>query len=98
MSRKGRRRIKGRRQGSNDNTPKKNPELTDVVQHEVEKIMQTHQSPRLIHGHTHKPNIHQFELNDKNAERIVLGDWYEQGSILVCDQTGCRLEQLSFER
>lgn len=37
---------------------------------------------RLIHGHTHRPAIHRFELDGQKAERIVLGDWYEQGSVL----------------
>jgi UDP-2,3-diacylglucosamine hydrolase len=37
---------------------------------------------RLIHGHTHRPAIHRFELDGQAAERIVLGDWYEQGSVL----------------
>jgi UDP-2,3-diacylglucosamine hydrolase len=37
---------------------------------------------RLIHGHTHRPAIHRFELDGRPAERIVLGDWYEQGSVL----------------
>ena len=38
----------------------------------------------LIHGHTHRPGIHHFDLNGKTARRIVLGDWYEQDSVLVC--------------
>ena len=45
---------------------------------------------RLIHGHTHRPAIHRFELDGKPAERIVLGDWYEHGSVLVVD--GDRIE------
>ena len=45
---------------------------------------------RLIHGHTHRPAIHRFELDGQPAERIVLGDWYEHGSVLVVD--GDRIE------
>jgi UDP-2,3-diacylglucosamine hydrolase len=37
---------------------------------------------RLIHGHTHRPAIHPVDLDGQTAERIVLGDWYEQGSVL----------------
>ncbi|KLD63640.1 UDP-2,3-diacylglucosamine diphosphatase [Dyella japonica] len=37
---------------------------------------------RLIHGHTHRPAIHRFDLDGQTAERIVLGDWYEHGSVL----------------
>ena len=36
----------------------------------------------MIHGHTHRPAIHQVPLGDATGERIVLGDWYEQGSVL----------------
>jgi len=39
----------------------------------------------LIHGHTHRPAQHHFELGGKTAERTVLGDWYQQGSVLSYD-------------
>lgn len=35
-----------------------------------------------IHGHTHRPNRHSIKLDGHQIERIVLGDWYEQGSYL----------------
>ncbi len=43
---------------------------------------------RLIHGHTHRPAVHSLELDGEAAERIVLGDWYEQGSVLRVDERG----------
>jgi len=49
---------------------------------------------RLIHGHTHRPTIHRFDLDGKSAERIVLGDWYEQGSVLRVDADGVELRGL----
>src|SRR3569623_1481106 len=49
----------------------------------------------LMHGHSHRPAIHEFVLDGHPARRIVLGDWYEQGSVLTCDAAGCRLEGLS---
>jgi UDP-2,3-diacylglucosamine hydrolase len=39
----------------------------------------------MIHGHTHRPAIHAIDLDGAVAERVVLGDWYEQGSLLRCD-------------
>jgi UDP-2,3-diacylglucosamine hydrolase len=36
----------------------------------------------LVHGHTHRPAIHDLELDGTPATRIVLGDWYEQGTVL----------------
>jgi len=37
---------------------------------------------RMIHGHTHRPAIHDLDVDGKPRQRIVLGDWYEQGSVL----------------
>ena len=51
----------------------------------------------LIHGHTHRPAVHAFDLDGRTARRIVLGDWYEQGSLLRCDGEGCRLEILPLQ-
>ena len=39
----------------------------------------------VIHGHTHRPAIHEFLIDGQKAKRIVLGDWYDQGSMLVVD-------------
>jgi UDP-2,3-diacylglucosamine hydrolase len=50
----------------------------------------------MIHGHTHRPKVHRHALRDGSGERIVLGDWYEQGSVLRVDERGARLEVLAF--
>ena len=57
--------------------------IMDVNADAVADAMRKAGVTRLIHGHTHRPAIHRFELDGKPAERIVLGDWYEQGSVLV---------------
>ena len=49
---------------------------------------------QMIHGHTHRPAIHDLEIDGEPARRIVLGDWYDQGSVLECDAEGCRLRTL----
>jgi len=59
------------------------PEIMDVNQQAVESAMRAHGVRRLIHGHTHRPATHRFDLDGNQAERIVLGDWYEQGSVLT---------------
>jgi UDP-2,3-diacylglucosamine hydrolase len=43
---------------------------------------------RLIHGHTHRPAIHSLRSGGRSAQRIVLGDWYEQGSVLRATRDG----------
>jgi UDP-2,3-diacylglucosamine hydrolase len=57
--------------------------------------MRAHGVRLLIHGHTHRPAIHDFELDGAPARRIVLGDWYVQDSVLVCDAAGQRMLPVS---
>ena len=45
--------------------------LMDVNKSEVEKIAQENEIDILIHGHVHRPKIH----NEVFGQRIVLGDW-----------------------
>lgn len=56
--------------------------IMDVNAEAVATAMRQAGVTRLIHGHTHRPAIHRIELDGTAAERIVLGDWYEQGSLL----------------
>lgn len=72
----------------------KDAQIMDVNQGEVETVMRRHGVRRLIHGHTHRPAVHEFELDGAPARRIVLGDWYDQGSTLYCDTGGCELTTL----
>jgi len=48
----------------------------------------------LLHGHTHRPAVHDIDLGDRHVKRIVLGDWYEQGSVVRWDENGPKLEVL----
>ncbi|CAG0939061.1 UDP-2,3-diacylglucosamine hydrolase [Gammaproteobacteria bacterium] len=50
----------------------------------------------LVHGHTHRPAIHRLEIDGKPATRAVLGDWYEQGSVLAWSATGPELHSRAF--
>ncbi|WP_426664701.1 UDP-2,3-diacylglucosamine diphosphatase [Rhodanobacter aciditrophus] len=59
--------------------------IMDVNADAVAEAMRRAGTTRLIHGHTHRPAIHRFELDGAPAERIVLGDWYDQGSVLHVD-------------
>ncbi len=56
--------------------------LMDANEDAVAAAMRTAGVSRLIHGHTHRPAVHALTLDGRYAERIVLGDWYEQGSLL----------------
>ncbi len=67
------------------------PVIMDVEQETVEQFMRTHHVHRLIHGHTHRPAIHHFELDGQPTTRIVLGDWYQNENILVCNENEQKL-------
>ncbi len=70
-------------------------DITDVNLTEVERVLRAQGVRRLIHGHTHRPAIHDWRLDGQLARRAVLGDWQEQqGSVLRCDASGWRLEPL----
>jgi len=83
------------REISQTETAQKASDIMDVNQAEVEKVMRASKVTTLIHGHTHRPNIHKFELDGQQAQRIVLGDWYEQGSVLRLKDHQFELETLS---
>lgn len=85
------------RQDSQEAVRQKAAAITDVNPQAVLEAMRAHGVRQLIHGHTHRPAIHDFLLDGVPARRLVLGDWYAQGSALWCDEQGCRLEALSSE-
>lgn len=49
--------------------------IMDVTPEEVVKELEAHDVQLIIHGHTHRPAIHELEANGKPARRVVLGDW-----------------------
>lgn len=83
------------RKESQQTTSQLDYEIMDVNQNTVVKTMAQWQVSQLIHGHTHRPATHELTVNNAPAKRIVLGDWYKQGSVLVCDQHGCKLNNLA---
>ena len=84
------------REKSKNNQANLSDDIMDVTQNEVIQCMLKHQVKLMIHGHTHRPAIHTLELNNTQAIRIVLGDWYEQGSVLVVTKESKQLQQLPF--
>jgi len=80
---------------SKTETAEKASDIMDVNQAEVESVMQNAKIDILIHGHTHRPKIHNFNLSGQPAKRIVLGDWYEQGSVLSLDNGEFDLQSFS---
>lgn len=79
------------RMESQQSTQMKAGDILDVNQQAVQDVMRSQGVQRLIHGHTHRPAIHDFWLDGKPAQRVVLGDWYQQGSFLRVDAGQMRL-------
>jgi len=63
-------------------TADKPEDIMDVNQQAVEDAMKDAGASVLIHGHTHRPGIHEFTLDGQSLKRIVLGDWYQDGNYL----------------
>jgi UDP-2,3-diacylglucosamine hydrolase len=82
------------RRQSLEQTINKSLEIMDVNQGEVERVIREYNVDVLLHGHTHRPAVHTVDLGNRKAKRIVLGDWYEQGSVVRWDSRGPKLEAL----
>ena len=85
--------LEGRRQ-SKEHQMSVAMEITDVNANAVTSALGSHGVNRLIHGHTHRPAIHDNETPTGPSTRIVLGDWYEQGSVLRVSEQGYDLASL----
>ncbi|MBP2196789.1 UDP-2,3-diacylglucosamine diphosphatase [Pantoea cypripedii] len=70
--------------------------IMDVNQQAVIEAMTRQQVRLLIHGHTHRPAIHEFVLQAENAQRVVLGAWHQQGSMVQVDASGVSLIEFPF--
>ncbi|ANQ16719.1 UDP-2,3-diacylglucosamine diphosphatase [Vibrio natriegens] len=79
-----------------DDKSNKSLDIMDVNQSEVENVMSQYCVDLMIHGHTHRPDTHHFDVNGVKKTRIVLGDWYTQGSVLQVNSDGFLLETRPF--
>ncbi|HYQ39178.1 MAG TPA: UDP-2,3-diacylglucosamine diphosphatase [Pseudomonas sp.] len=80
------------RNASRMRTREKAADIVDVTPEAVPPLMAAHGVRTLIHGHTHRPAVHQLLVDDQRAQRIVLGDWDHQGWVLAVDPQGYHLE------
>ncbi len=72
-------------------------EIMDVTPSEVVRLLREQGVDLLIHGHTHRPGLHDVDVDGRSCQRVVLGDWYEQGSVLVFDHDRLTLQQLEHQ-
>jgi UDP-2,3-diacylglucosamine hydrolase len=83
------------RAGSQAHTAAMEHAITDVNADSVAMALRAAGTSTLLHGHTHRPAIHALEIDGRPRTRIVLGDWYDQGSVLRWDYNGPELQSLA---
>ena len=74
------------RAGSKEHTAKTVPNIMDVNEDAVSTAYRATRVRRIIHGHTHRPGVHDTSIEGESAQRMVLGAWYEQGSYIRYDK------------
>ena len=58
--------------------------------------MSENQTSFLIHGHTHRPKIHDVKLATGPAHRVVLGDWNMYGWYIWIDSNSWELKKIFY--
>ncbi|WP_086871199.1 UDP-2,3-diacylglucosamine diphosphatase [Kosakonia pseudosacchari] len=92
-----RRRIAAKmRAGSKAANSSKPLSIMDVNQHAVVEAMEKHQVQWLIHGHTHRPAVHELTANNAPAFRAVLGAWHSEGSMVRVSESDVELIHFPF--
>ena len=76
-------------------TSEKKEEIMDVTPSEVLNTMERSAVNLLIHGHTHRPDSHDVQVNNQPAKRMVLGDWDQYGWYIWMDSDSCELNRFT---
>lgn len=72
------------RQKSREHARNVDLNIMDVSQDAVVTLMKKHGVARMIHGHTHRPAVHEFAMNGESCQRVVLSDWHDKAKIIIC--------------
>ncbi|HUM91590.1 MAG TPA: UDP-2,3-diacylglucosamine diphosphatase [Candidatus Competibacter sp.] len=83
------------RETSRQALQQKATDITDVNPAAVNQALRAHGVRRMIHGHTHRPALYEWTLDELPGRRAGLGGWYVPGSVLRCDEAGWCLEPLA---
>lgn len=81
------------RQQSQQATASKQNSIMDVNPSAVQQRLHDTAQKLMIHGHTHRPQVHELILGEDKAQRVVLGDWDKHGWFVEIDAGGLRLEK-----
>ena len=61
----------------------KTMEIMDVNPDAVLKAFENNAVEIMIHGHTHRPNVHKISNDQNKFTRYVLGDWSKESAIIL---------------
>ncbi len=80
-------------------TSAKPSDIMDVTPEEVLRLLEELGLSNMIHGHTHRPAVHELDLpfavgGATQGRRVVLGAWDTQGWYCEVTEAGITLEQL----
>jgi len=84
------------RAGSKAANSSKSMTIMDVNPQAVISVMEKHHVQWLIHGHTHRPDVHRLTVNGEPAQRVVLGAWHTEGSMVKVTPEGVELIAFPF--
>ena len=84
------------RAGSKAANSSKSMTIMDVNPQAVINVMEKHRVQWLIHGHTHRPDVHDLIANGEPAHRVVLGAWHSEGSMVTVTPEGVELIAFPF--
>jgi UDP-2,3-diacylglucosamine hydrolase len=84
------------RAGSKAANSSKSLSIMDVNPQAVIEVMEKHRVQWLIHGHTHRPDVHTLSANGEPAHRVVLGAWHTEGSMVKVTPNGIELIPFPF--
>lgn len=80
------------REASQMRNQQKTEEIMDVNDQAVAEALSRHQCSLLIHGHTHRPQVH----HNHHSVRYVLGDWGPDVWYIEADTDGLQLKHYPF--
>ncbi|WP_017925675.1 UDP-2,3-diacylglucosamine diphosphatase [Thioalkalivibrio sp. HL-Eb18] len=88
------RQAEAMRAASRDSGQMKAAAIMDVNPTAVADVFRDADVPLMIHGHTHRPAIHELTVDGQPRQRCVLPAWDEHPGYLEIDATGPVLRQL----
>ena len=68
---------------SKQSKQEKSMEIMDVNEEEVLRVFKQHEVNTMIHGHTHRPMIHELKIDGSLCSRYVLGDWNKTSAMVL---------------